>query len=146
MSHTISSRGLDLIQRFEGLRTHAYRDTGGVWTIGYGHTKDVTPGQIITEQQATVLLTEDIMDAEAAVNRMVKVPLEQHEFDALVSFVFNVGHGAFRSSTMLALLNEGKLLYVPRELLRWVHDNGVVLRGLVRRRLAEARLFMGEPD
>lgn len=137
----ISARGLELIAEHEGLRLKAYRCPANVWTIGYGHTKDVRPGDTCTKQQALEYLREDCADAEAAVRVAVDVPLNQNQFDALVSFVFNVGAGAFRASTLLKLLNGGNYGAVSEQLLRWNKARGITLAGLTKRRMAEADLF-----
>jgi lysozyme len=136
------SRGLALIKRFESLRLAAYRDTGGIWTIGYGHTKDVAPGDGITETEAESLLKQDVAAAESAVASHIAIPLRQSQFDALVSFVFNVGAARFAASTLRRRINSGDHLDVPAELCRWRFDNGVPLLGLIRRRLAEAALYL----
>ena len=105
---TYSTKGLALTEQFEGCRLTAYQDQVGVWTIGYGHTgPDVKPGMTITNAQAEALLAQDVKSAAACVNNVVSVQLAQREFDALVDFVFNLGAGAFSSSTMLRELNAG---------------------------------------
>lgn len=114
-----SEQGVELIRDREGCILKAYQDTQGVWTIGVGHTAGVTVGDRCTEEQATAWLAEDLRWSEAAVNEGVKVPLEQHQFDALVSFTFNVGQFAFASSTLLRRLNEGRYTEVPAQLDRW---------------------------
>jgi lysozyme len=119
----------------------------GFATIGYGHLITEAEKQQglflngITEDQALELLARDLGIAEGAVTRAVKVNLEQHEFDALVSFVFNVGAGNFNSSTLLRLLNAGNKRDVPAQFLRWTRSKGIELPGLVRRRRDEADLF-----
>lgn len=138
-----SKAGIDLIKRFEGLRLHAYICAAGVLTIGYGHTKGVLRGQQITEQQAEDLLREDLRHFEEAVERLVLVHLEQHEFDALVSFAFNVGEGALAKSTLLRKLNAGDKQDAAHEFGQWVKAGKVTLSGLVRRRKAERALFEG---
>lgn len=137
----ISYAGISLIQEREGLRLKAYRDTGGVWTIGWGHTKGVKPGMTITEAQAMDFLLEDLRWAEEAVTKTVKVPLTQNRYDALVSLTYNIGATAFRKSTLVRKLNEGDYNAVPVEMLRWVYDNGKKIRGLELRRKAEAKLW-----
>jgi lysozyme len=102
-----SEKGLALIKQFEGLRLQAYQCAANVWTIGYGRTAGVRPGDAITPEQADVFLREDVSDAERAVSRFVRVPLTQHQFDALFSFTFNLGTGNLRTSTLLRLLNAG---------------------------------------
>jgi lysozyme len=131
-----------LIKSFESLRLTAYRDVGGVWTIGWGHTATARMGLTITEDEAERLLDLDTADAVAAVNAFVKRKLTQEQFDALVSFVFNLGREAFRTSSLLAEVNDGDDHYVPKELTRWVHAGGKPLKGLARRRVEEARLYL----
>ena len=137
----IGLKGLNLIKESEGFEEDAYKCPAGVLTIGYGHTSDVQEGDVVTLKEAEILLIEDLDWAEGVVNRNVKVELNQNEFDALVSFVFNVGSGNFRSSTLLKRLNNGGYYSVPRELNRWNKGGGRVLKGLVRRRKAEGILF-----
>lgn len=140
----LSQGGLDLIKGFEGLRLDAYQDSGGVWTIGYGHTSGVRPGQRITQAQADQFLREDSGWAQQAVRDMVKVPLTQKQFDALTSFTYNMGTGGFGNSSLLAKLNRGDYAGAQNEFRLYVHDSaGNRLEGLVRRRAAEAQLFGG---
>jgi len=139
-----SQRGLDLIKEFEGLYLQAYRCPAGVLTIGYGHTSvagepKVVAGMKITKQEAEDILRRDLAAVEADVGRLVKVPLTQNQFDALVSFQFNTG-GLGRSSA-LKRLNAGNYADVPAALLLWNKAAGKVLAGLTRRRKAEAALF-----
>lgn len=136
-----SQAGIDLIKRFEGLRLTAYKDSAGIWTIGYGHTGNVSKGQRLTEKQAEVLLKQDLKAAEHYVRRTKG--LKQHEFDALVSLTFNIGGGAFLKSTLRKKLEAGQKLDVPAEFLKWRKAGGRVLKGLLRRRIAEAALFVG---
>ena len=119
----------------------AYQDSVGIWTIGYGCTTDVTPGQIITLGEAEKRLLEDVKHAETCVNGAVTVPLTQNEFDALVSFVFNLGCAKFRSSTLLRKLLDSDYDGAAAELKRWNRAGGEVLAGLTRRREAEEKLF-----
>ena len=140
-SLSLSAQGLDLVKRFEGLRLGAYQDAAGVWTIGYGHTGNVRPGQRIAEAQAEQLLRKDVSWAEEAVRKNVDVPLSQGQFDALVSFTFNLGAGALQRSTLLRKLNAGDHAGAQAEFGRFVHAGGHVLPGLVRRRADEAELF-----
>lgn len=140
----LSPEGLDLIKGFEQLRLTAYLDTGGVWTIGYGHTRSALSGMQISEARALMLLAQDVAEAVEAVNKLVRVTLEQYEFDALVSFVFNVGVGAFKSSTMLRCINDrAEPMRIGTEFLRWVYDNGKKIAGLETRRRKERLLFLG---
>ena len=141
---TISQKGLSLIKKWEGLELEAYRDTGKVWTIGYGHTHEVRAGQKITPEQAEQFLREDLQQAESAVNRLVKKPLRQQEYDALVSFVFNIGEGQFKSSTMLKMLNKGDMLHAASQFMRWTFDNRKFIQGLEYRRRDEMNLFLSE--
>ena len=139
-----SSTGINLIKRWEGLRTKAYLCPASVWTIGYGHTKTARRGQRINHQEAERLLKEDLKVYEKAVRDYVSVPLNQNQFDALVSFCFNVGVGAFQNSTLRKLLNQRKYKGAARQLHRWVHGGGRKLPGLVKRRNDEYELFTRE--
>lgn len=139
----IGRKGLELIKSFEGCRLEAYICPAGVPTIGYGHTHGVRLGQIISQKQADDLLLEDLDQFVKAVNRLVIVPLNQNQFDALVSFVFNIGIGAFTSSTLLRLLNQRAYNEAADQFKRWNKGGGKVLKGLVRRRQAEEDLFRG---
>lgn len=141
MTRIVNAAGLALVKVFEGLRLEAYQDTSGIWTIGYGHTRSVKPGDSISAARAEQLLEADLMEAERAVEALVKVSLTDNQFSALVSFVFNLGDGAFARSTMLRKLNEGGYALVPACLKAWIFDNGRVLQGLVKRRAAEAALW-----
>jgi lysozyme len=138
----INAAGLNLIKQFEGYRAKAYRDAVGVWTIGWGSTKDVRPEMEITEAEAEQRLRDDLQYAEQAVLRYVAVPLTSNEFSALVSFVFNLGVGNFSTSTLLRKLNLGDKRAAANEILRWNRAGGKVLRGLTRRRQAERELFL----
>jgi len=142
---------LDLIKHFEGLFFDAYICPGGVWTIGYGHTGlrhndgTVKRGRKVTLSEAEKLLKHDLRYFERAVDRLVKVPLNENQFGALVSFTFNVGEGALGRSTLLKKLNAGDYAGAAKQFARWNRGGGRVLRGLTRRRAAEAALFMKEP-
>lgn len=138
-----SALGVALIKQFEGLRTCAYLDAAGIWTIGYGHTgADVRSGARIDTAQADRLLRQDLSVAEEAVRALVTVPLAQASFDALASFVFNIGANAFAGSTLLRKLNAGDPEGAAAEFERWRHAGGRVLPGLLRRRIAERTLFL----
>lgn len=139
-----SAKGIELIKRWEGCRTNAYLCPAKVWTIGYGHTKGVSRGMMISHQDAEDLLIEDLKEYEKAVRELVKVPLNQGQFDALVSFSFNVGVGALASSTLLKKLNQGQYREAVAELHRWTKAGNTVLPGLVERRNDEHALFEGE--
>ena len=140
-SLTIGEKGLELIKSFEGLRLRAYLCPAKVWTIGYGHTGDVRGGQVITQSQADDLLKQDLRRFEIAVRKLVKVPLTQNQFDALVSFAYNVGEAALSRSTLLRKLNAGDLAGTKLEFAKWNKGGGKVLAGLTRRRADEANLF-----
>lgn len=145
-----SGRGLKLIQKWEGLYLHAYQDSVGVWTIGWGTiTSDVLgisvrSGMTITREEAENYLAIEIREKELAILKMVKVPLSQNQFDALVSFAYNLGIGTLKQSTLLKLLNRGNYGAVPTQLNRYVNAGGRRLRGLVNRRRDEVRMWNGE--
>lgn len=137
-----SDAGLELIKRFEGVRLNAYDDGVGVWTIGVGHIKGVKPGDVATADQVDRWLREDAQEAEDAVNRLARAPLTQAQFDALVSFTFNLGAGALERSTLLKRLNGRDYDAAANEFLRWNIAGGRVLAGLTKRRIAERMLFL----
>lgn len=138
----ISERGVELIKRFEGCRLVAYRCAANKLTIGWGHTgADVREGMEIDIDEAERLLKMDLVIHENNVARLVRVPLLQNQFDALVSFEFNVGYGKFRSSTLLRKLNSGDYEGAGKEFIRWVYGGGRVLGGLVKRREAEFEMY-----
>ena len=137
-----SAEGLSLIKKFEGCELYAYQCSAGVWTIGYGHTKDVEPGMQITKEDAEEMLVEELHEYESYINDFVTAPLSQNQFDALVSWVYNLGPANLKSSTLLRVLNEGKYNEVPAQIRRWNKAGGEVLQGLIRRREAEALLFL----
>ncbi|WP_019104081.1 lysozyme [Chromobacterium haemolyticum] len=140
-----SAKGIALIQKSEGLRLKAYQDSVGVWTIGYGHTgPDVTSALVITHDQADALLARDLEKFEAGIMRLVKVQFNQNQFDALVSFAYNLGLGALQGSTLLRLLNAGDYAGAAAQLPRWNKAGGKELPGLTRRRAAEQALFLGK--
>ncbi len=136
-----SQNAYNLVKASEGLRLTAYQDSAGILTIGWGSTMGVTPGMQITEDQAEARLERDMANAAAAVNRLVTVPLNQNQFDALVDFVFNLGQGALAGSTLLRMLNGGGYMAAAGQFDRWVHAGDRVLPGLVKRRAAERQLF-----
>jgi len=139
----ISQNGIVLIKKFEGCVLTAYKDIAGVLTIGYGHTgHDVTQGLHISQTRANELLRQDLTNFETGVNDCVKVPLNQNQFDALVSFSFNVGMSALRKSTLLKKLNNKDYTGAANEFDRWIHAGGRVVRGLQNRRDAEQLLFL----
>lgn len=140
----LSQKGLDLIKRFEGLRLVAYKvvPTEKHYTIGYGHYgQDVKASMRITEERAEELLKQDVSSFVNGVNQCVKVRLNQNQFDALVSFTYNVGIGALIKSTLLEKLNQGDYKGASNEFPRWNKSGGRVLNGLVTRRKVEKELF-----
>lgn len=138
----ISGRGLEVLKRFEGLQLKAYFCPAGVLTIGYGSTgPHVKMGMEITPAEAEKLLLDDVARFESAVNRLVKVPLTQGQFDALVCFSYNIGIGAFEKSTLLSVLNMGRYGEVISQFKRWNKVKGHVVNGLVNRREAEIGLW-----
>ena len=140
-----SLAGISLIKSFEGLELTSYRCSSAVLTVGYGHTgPDVHEGQTITEAEAEALLVQDLKRFEAAVSRLITVPLTQHEFDAIVSFAFNCGEGSLQESTFRKRMNAGeeKSLCFKQEFPKWVKGPNGPLPGLVRRREAEIELAL----
>jgi len=140
----ISLEGLGLIKKFEGCELEAYKCAAGVWTIGYGSTKEVKEGDTLTQGEADYLLKYEMDEYEGYVNDMVKVDLNQNQFDALVSWVFNLGPSNLSSSTLLTRINNKDWKDVPNQIKRWNKAGGKVLEGLIRRREAEALLFEGK--
>ena len=138
----ISNNGLDLVKHFEGLVLEAYKCPAGVWTIGYGHTKDVQPGDSWSEDHADHMLEVEMEEYEKYINDLVEVELNQNQFDAMVSWVYNLGVGNLQSSTLLKVLNAGDYAGVPEQIMRWNKAGGKTLEGLTRRRQAEAVLFV----
>jgi lysozyme len=141
----ISPKGIEKIKGYEGLSLTAYPDpgTGGrPWTIGHGHTLGVQKGDVITREQAEKFLHEDLAPVYLTIESNVKVPLTQGQFDALCSFIFNVGSGNFVKSTLLKKLNAGDTAGAAAEFVRWNRAGGKVLTGLTRRREAERELFL----
>ena len=145
----INQDGLDIIKRWEGLYLQAYHgaaDRPGLLTVGYGHTDaagppSVTLGMKISQNEAEQILRSDLGKCEAAVSRLVKAPLTDNQFAALVSFTFNCGEGALKNSSLLRKLNDGDYNSIPSELMKWTRANGVQVKGLVNRRAAEAGLW-----
>ncbi|NHB89589.1 lysozyme [Photorhabdus tasmaniensis] len=138
----ISDKGLKALKRYEGCSLTAYRCPANVWTIGYGHTRGVKPGDAITDEQATQFLLEDLAPVYITIETNVKVPLTQGQFDALCSFIFNCGASAFVRSTLLKKLNAGDYRGAADELMRWNMAGGRVLPGLNARRASERSMFL----
>jgi GH24 family phage-related lysozyme (muramidase) len=148
-----SASGRKLIESFEGLELKAYRDCVGVWTIGYGHTAKAgkpvpVAGLTITQAMADMILSDDLHAFETGVLAAIKRPMEQGQFDAMVSLAFNIGLGAFRSSSVARYFNRGQPLLAADAFLLWARAGGIVQLGLMRRREAErhAFLFASPPD
>jgi lysozyme len=139
----ISQEGIDLIKHFEGCELESYRCSANVLTIGYGTTKNVVEGMKISQHQAEELLMKDLEEFEEYVEDLIDVPLEQNQFDALVAWTYNLGPTNLKTSTLRKVLNKGAYDDVAEQIKRWNKANGKVLKGLVRRRNAEAELFNG---
>lgn len=141
-----SQKCIGLIQEFEGCQLHAYQDSVGKWTVGYGHTFGVYQGLVITQAQAESFLQSDVQKTATLVAPYIKVPVNQNQFDALVSFTYNLGIVRFAGSTLLEKLNMGDYDGAAQEFARWNEAGGVVLAGLVSRRAAERTLFLTPSD
>lgn len=154
MNRRIGAAGLSLVKQFEGYEPKWYPDPAHGWkvpTIGYGHTDSAgepkyasTKAIVLTEEQATEILRKDMQKYADAVSKAVKAPLTDNQFDALVSWCYNVGPGAVAKSTLVRKLNAGDYASVPSELAKWNKAGGKTLKGLTRRRAAEAALFVRE--
>lgn len=138
---TFSDRCVSLVKQFEGYSATAYKCPAGVWTIGYGTTSGVSPGDRVTATEADALLRQELSEAAECVEDLVNPALTQNAFDALCSFVYNVGRGAFAGSTMLKHINAARMAAAANEFDRWVFAKGKRLKGLEVRRAAEKRLF-----
>ena len=150
LSMKTSARGQALIKHFEGCSLTAYRDGAGIWTIGWGWTRpvdgvDVHRWMTISQEKADALFNEGVVDYEQAVCRLVTVALTQNQFDALVSFTYNLGPVALEHATLLAKLNAGDYAGAAAEFDRWVYIGKSPSDGLIRRRAAEKALFMEVP-
>lgn len=138
----ISQQGIDLLKELEGFCAEAYKDSGGIWTIGYGTTGDwITDQSKITKEDAEKLLRHDIARCETALQNNVKVHLDQTEFDALCCFIYNVGVQAFKDSTLLKIVNQAHFDQVPAQLRRWNKVKGEINKGLINRREKEIELW-----
>lgn len=148
----VSQKGIDLIKEFEGFKSKAYLCPAGIWTIGYGTTRigknAVKRGMICTREEAENWLKQDVIvflnGLESAINSSIK--LNQNQTDSLVSFVYNIGLGNFKKSTMLKYINDGFFVLAQNEFKRWNKGGGKVLPGLVARRAKEAELFSSLED
>ena len=142
----ISELGFQLIREFEGFSVQAYLDTGGVWTIGFGtikypNGKRVVKGDVCTQSAAEQWLKNDSKWVDACLDKHIKTNVNQNQFDALASFVYNIGETAFIKSTMLTLINQNSMISAASQFDRWVFDNGKRIQGLVNRRAKERKLF-----
>lgn len=140
-----NTKGIALIRKWEGLRTKAYQDVAGIWTIGYGHTSaagspKVTAGMVITEKRAEEILKSDLKKFEDQVSSLVKIDLNENQFAALVSFHYNTG--ALGKSTLLKKINSKDFKSVPGEFLKWVNAGGKFVKGLQNRREEEVQLWL----
>ncbi|NLS53761.1 lysozyme [Hafnia alvei] len=143
----ISENGINLIKQYEGCRLTAYQDCIGVWTIGYGWTqpiggKSIAKGMVISQQKADALLMQGIEQSENCVNNVVHHSINQHQFDALVDFAYNLGVNALKGSTLLKKINVGDYIGAANEFQKWNKASGKELAGLTRRRGAEKSLFL----
>ena len=140
---TTSRKGLQLIKEFEGLRLGSYKCPAGFWTIGYGHTKGVKQGQVIDQMRADDMLIEDIAPIERLLNS-IGINFRQEQFDALVSWIFNLGQDSFKNSTILKrIMDNADDTEIADQIIRWVYASGKILTGLKKRRIAEANMFLG---
>lgn len=133
-----------LVKASEGCKLTAYRCPAGRWTVGFGHTRGVNAGQVITQDDADLLIESDLDDAAESVRSLVTVPLTQGQMDALCSFVFNLGAARLRDSTLLRLLNQGRYAEAATQFKFWIMAGGKPLAGLIERRAAERDLFEGK--
>lgn len=137
---------IDLIKKYEGFRPHAYQDSVGVWTIGYGTTRingqPVKAGMTITEDQALQLVQQEVNKLWSQIEQISRVNLNQNQMNALVDFAYNLGFNALKTSTLMKYINQSKFDQAANEFTRWVYADGKVLPGLVKRREAEKQLFL----
>lgn len=138
----ISPDGINLIKSLEGCSTKAYKDGGGVWTIGYGFTEGVKPGDVMTQDQIDARLAIEIQEYEKAVSAACVTPPTQRQFDALVSITWNIGISAMKGSTFMRRHNQGNFQAAAEAFKMWNQDNGKVVQGLVNRRAKEANYYL----
>ena len=144
--YMIIDQGVNFIKRLEGCKLTAYQDIGGTWTIGYGHTRGVKEGDEISPHIANSMLETDLIMFEIELNRLVRVDLEPNQYDALLSFIYNLGATNLKDSTLLQYVNERKFDLVPDEIRKWNKVDGEVSLGLTRRRQLEALKFEGNEE
>ena len=140
----IKDKNLNFIREVEGFNREAYQDEGGVWTIGYGHTREVKEGDTVSTHKANMYLNTDLVIFEIQLQKLIRADLNENQYLALLSFIYNIGATQFANSTVLKYVNEGKFELVPDELRKWNKVNNEVSLGLTRRREKEANLFMSE--
>lgn len=142
----MSEIALDIIKKWEGYKAYPYQDAVGVWTIGYGTTEGVGPhSRPVTQDQAEQHIIREMVKIQVDIDTLVDVPLSENQNAALISFIYNLGVGNFRSSTLLRKLNKGNYYGAAREFDRWIYAGGKVLTGLINRRKDEANLFCSPP-
>lgn len=141
-NRAIPDIAIEFIKKWEGVSLKAYKDSGGIWTIGYGHTSRVKHEDIITQEQADAFLKQDLFQASRAIVRLTDMHLNDYQYTALLSLVFNIGIAAYQRSTLRQVINRGELSKVSEEFRKWSKDQGRTVKGLLQRRKAEARLFM----
>lgn len=139
---SVLSRAADFIAPFEGCSLTAYKCPAGIWTVGFGHTRNVTPETSLTQEEALALLQEDLAISYKAVQRLIKYPLKENQIIALIDFTFNLGSGSLQRSSLRSKINRGDVGDAASEFLKWNRAGGVVLKGLTKRREAERRLFL----
>lgn len=138
----LTKEGLNLIKEFEGCRLEAYQDVAGIWTIGWGSTKDVTPGMKITQEEADRRLEEYLVRLEVDIKEVLPAIMNENQFSACVSLAYNIGTEAFKRSLLVRCCQKYNFDDAAQQFLRWVKDNGREIPGLVRRRKAEQKLFL----
>jgi len=131
-----------LVRQFEGCNLTAYKDGGGVWTIGYGHTAGAKEGLVWTQEQAEAALTTDLQNAAMGLFGVIKAKLSDRQMAALISLAFNVGAPSLKGSMLITAVNDGRWADVVRQFIAWDHDNGKEVKGLLRRRLIEAATYL----
>ena len=143
----VTKAGIALIKAFEGFSALPYKDVANLWTVGYGHLiRQSEAFTRVSEQEAEDLLANDLFTAERAVLGLTKVTLTDNQFNALVSFVFNLGSGAYQRSTLRSKINRGEYELSAGEFLKWIWAGGKKIKGLLRRRIAERDLFLNTRD
>jgi lysozyme len=130
------------VMDWEGLRLKSYKDTGGIWTIGYGTTRKIIEGMTITQEDAGDYLIDDLTNVMSKLSKLTKVPLTEHQSIALIDFIYNLGGGAYQRSTLRMKLNRQEYKSAGLEFLKWNKVHGKPIKGLTNRRIAESNLFL----